>query len=817
MKGINASDYKPHESPERAVRFGHMRQWINLFTLTALSIYAYVFMEWLFFVTKPSFMSTMAFGTKLGILLLTPLLPFIAAIACLATLATLALINQAPFQNDFLLIVARLIPATILASLLLLLIDNFTYTVLNFGIISSEGIWRGAYALLFLVLLAFNYRYVHRSGKTAVQGRFLTTQVVLAISLSFTTIVLGIVEFPRMEEVVLDRSGGSASADRFPNIILIGSDGLNAERLSAYGYDLDTTPFLREFAKTALLAENNFPNASSSGGSVSSIMTGKLPTETGLIYPPDILKGVDAYQHLPGILKRYGYRNIELGVPHYADAYDLNIQNGFDMVNFRSHKQDRLVQIAEDLVDVDTIYFLSRLRERILDRLLHVFYIRSMTNPYEEVTEPKPVSVISDRRRINELLSLFDETDAPLFVHVHMMGTHGPIFFPRRNVFSAGKIQDRWWMTEFYDDAILDFDRYVEKVVEYLSDNGILDETIVIVYTDHAILYKTDVRVPLIIRFPNEQHAGRIRSNVQNLDIAPTILDYLGLTQPAWMSGHSLLEGEPDQQRHIFSASWNPNNLTKRADGVWVVDMDQVGPPFYQLGKLRLVLCQMWFELDLINEVINYGEVEGHTNPCDESEIPTLDNVEKYLVNHLTENGYDVAGLSHPLLRVELKSRAEPLLQQESVWTITTNIPASQREEAITRILRLEMVQLRFPIDDPEQGDYIAAAQTIPVEPEQTYEITLEVWDPYKTDGSPGVFEQRVYIGDTLVWSHDISQDGFSGWQLVRIEHEAQAEELTVRAEVIATGSPEKGLGWGGSAAIAVRNLEYLVLEDHGG
>lgn len=150
MKGINTSDYKPYELPERTVQFGHMRQWLNLFILTALSIYAYVFMEWLFFVTKPSFMSTMAFGTKLSILLLTPLLPFIAAIACLATLATLALINQAPFQNDFLLMVARLIPATILASLLLLLIDNFTYTVLNFGIISSEGIWRELMPSFFL-------------------------------------------------------------------------------------------------------------------------------------------------------------------------------------------------------------------------------------------------------------------------------------------------------------------------------------------------------------------------------------------------------------------------------------------------------------------------------------------------------------------------------------------------------------------------------------------------------------------------------------------------------------------------------------------
>ena len=134
------------------------------------------------------------------------------------------------------------------------------------------------------------------------------------------------------------------------------------------------------------------------------------------------------------------------------------------------------------------------------------------------------------------------------------MDTHGPQFYPRRRVFSSSELQDQEWMRDFFDDAILDFDSYVGEFVQYMKDAGLWDNTVLIVYSDHVDGWKTNDRIPLLFHFPGGEYAGRIRNNTQNLDIAPTILDYLGLAQPAWMPGLSLLAGEPPALRPIISA-----------------------------------------------------------------------------------------------------------------------------------------------------------------------------------------------------------------------------------------------------------------------
>jgi arylsulfatase A-like enzyme len=118
--------------------------------------------------------------------------------------------------------------------------------------------------------------------------------------------------------------------------LLIGSDGVNADDMSVYGYQRDTTPFLKVFAKNALVAQNNFPNATLTTGSLVSIFTGKLPTTTRVLYPPDILTDVNSIQHFPGILQALGYYNAEISVDYYADANVLNLQNSFVTVNGRS-------------------------------------------------------------------------------------------------------------------------------------------------------------------------------------------------------------------------------------------------------------------------------------------------------------------------------------------------------------------------------------------------------------------------------------------------------------------------------------------------
>ena len=112
---------------------------------------------------------------------------------------------------------------------------------------------------------------------------------------------------------------GQTAAGR-PNILLLGSDGLNMNRTSLDGYERDTTPFLARFARQALVFENAFPNGASTASSTTSMLTGRLPAENGVIYPPDIARGDAVYQHLPGLLRRLGYRTGQISIRWYADS-----------------------------------------------------------------------------------------------------------------------------------------------------------------------------------------------------------------------------------------------------------------------------------------------------------------------------------------------------------------------------------------------------------------------------------------------------------------------------------------------------------------
>jgi arylsulfatase A-like enzyme len=59
---------------------------------------------------------------------------------------------------------------------------------------------------------------------------------------------------------------------------------------------------------------------------------------------------------------------------------------------------------------------------------------------------------------------------------------------------------------------------------------------------DHHGLYDDNIRVPLIIRFPGDEHAGRrVDALVSNVDLAPTVCECLGLPAPSQFEGESLM------------------------------------------------------------------------------------------------------------------------------------------------------------------------------------------------------------------------------------------------------------------------------------
>ena len=127
-----------------------------------------------------------------------------------------------------------------------------------------------------------------------------------------------------------------AGETHYPNILLITGDGINASHTSLYGYERDTTPTLKALAATSLVAENAFPNSSNTMSGLLSIYTSKYPTQTRVLYAPDILKNADAYQHMPGILKSLGYYSAQFTHAYFADAYSMNMLSAFDIANGRT-------------------------------------------------------------------------------------------------------------------------------------------------------------------------------------------------------------------------------------------------------------------------------------------------------------------------------------------------------------------------------------------------------------------------------------------------------------------------------------------------
>jgi arylsulfatase A-like enzyme len=619
--------------------------WKKLFALTILVAYFYIFMEWIFFVTKPSFMSMMSSPEKVEIFIFSGLFFSLLCMLVIAVYFILYLIALVVHLSVITRYLVAVVPTAIASTLVLLLIDNFTYTVFKFGISTSTGIGRAIYALIFIVIFIYSYlralRFFGLVRKENSSAQLFNRLFYLAIGILVISTGLALTKFDFSKITSVSPTAGAQPATRLPNIILLGSDGVNADNMSVYGYARDTTPRIGELAQTSLVAENAFPNSSNTAGSIISIFTSKLPTQTRVLYAPDILTGINSFQHFPGLLKLEGYSEVEFGVPDYVDAFSLNLQYSFNTVNGRTQGYGTMIAYVRTLGYDNVAYFLYKLSGRAVDRIQHIFFIRDMQNPYNIVTQP--VMAVSDEEKITQMLDVIEQSQAPVFVHVHLMGTHGPRFAPPVQVYSNGEQQDQGWMVDFYDDAILSFDHYVGEVIDRLKADGQFENTVLIIYSDHAMGYRVNARVPLIIHFPGDSYAGRITQNVQNMDIAPTVLNYMGLTEPGWMSGVSILNGPLDSHRLIFSTG--TVKVAEDEQGVFSLDPQQIKPPFFQFSMMNVVDCQRWYQLDLSTFKWISGDIAGYSSPCSEASLFSFDEIKQSITQRLILDGFDVSSL----------------------------------------------------------------------------------------------------------------------------------------------------------------------------
>jgi len=313
-------------------------------------------------------------------------------------------------------------------------------------------------------------------------------------------------------------------------------DTLRADRLSSYGYSRATTPNLDAFAKEGLLFEQARSQAACTFPSVNSILTSRWPAR--FFGQPQRRIGIpEGFPALPEILSAAGYRSIAVSASPIVrkTTSSFNLHGGFD----------RGFEIFDETCFHRRADCINRRANRYLKQTSQPFFLYlhyqdvhstyAAPPPFREKFLP-PEAAKSARDWV------LAGNPQPLLSSLLGEGPKVEATPQELEVLSA-----------LYDGELAYLDGQLGELFANLRARGLLDSSILVIASDHGeefmehgrILhcetqFETSIHVPLIVRFPGGDRRGRITALVENLDLVPTIVDYLSLAPGVPFEGTSL-------------------------------------------------------------------------------------------------------------------------------------------------------------------------------------------------------------------------------------------------------------------------------------
>jgi arylsulfatase A-like enzyme/Flp pilus assembly protein TadD len=298
-------------------------------------------------------------------------------------------------------------------------------------------------------------------------------------------------------------AGASPPPKTPPDIFLITIDTLRADHVHCYGYDKVETPALDALAKEGIRFSYAFTPSPITNTSHASILTGLLPGSHGVT---DFAVPLSpAHPTVAELLKKQSYHTAAFIGAVILDSKTLapGFDRGFDYYdNFPEHPQSKSRS--------------GRIERRGMDVAQHA----------ESWLTKHPAG--------------------PHFLWIHLYDPHDPYEPPPP--FSE-KYRDH-----LYDGEIAYADSALANFIAYLKQTGRYRNSIIIVVGDHGeglgehnedthgiFLYDSTTHVPLIVKLPNETHAGAVvGAQVRTVDIVPTVLDLIGAPALEKRDGDSL-------------------------------------------------------------------------------------------------------------------------------------------------------------------------------------------------------------------------------------------------------------------------------------
>jgi arylsulfatase A-like enzyme len=310
------------------------------------------------------------------------------------------------------------------------------------------------------------------------------------------------------------------------NVVVFLIDSLRADRLGLYGYDQrPTSPRIDALAREAVVFEQAYGPAPWTLPAVASLMTSTFPCEHRVLNDHRWL--VDALVPLPERLKRLDYTTLGLFASVYSGPH-YRIGRGYDeLAPSLDNDGEKVRRLLEQHPGTPFFLYIHNTEPQLPYR-----FAPAHTDGFPDIPE-KTRQEIHRHCRAYRRLSQVD------FKAKRERGTTDNTEKQAEHLTALRALQDDY--SALYDAAVRLADTRVGSVIDVLKERGLWDNTLFIVLSDHGeefdehggwlhgqSAYEELLRVPLIIHFPQGQHAGqRVQSVVSLVDVLPTILDCL--------------------------------------------------------------------------------------------------------------------------------------------------------------------------------------------------------------------------------------------------------------------------------------------------
>jgi arylsulfatase A-like enzyme len=362
------------------------------------------------------------------------------------------------------------------------------------------------------------------------------------------------------------------------SVLLISLDTTRRDHLSCYGYARRTTPYIDSLAADSLLFDRCVAVSNWTLPTHASMLTGLYPTSHGahllknvhwqiqVQHPSVYLMPAGALnsscETLAEVLQKSGYRT------GAVVANSVYLQRGFQFDQGFDDYDDRCFcpkcappsedgtppvpyQSAEQVAD-------SAIRWLEKDRRRPFFLFLNFLDPHQPYFPPPPYDTRFRDEAARRLERSFTgrrdwRIELDWSRHMQQRLRADPSSVPQEVIS---------YLCCQYDGELAYTDEHIGRILDWLRDRSLYDNTLVILTGDHGecfaehglldhgfSMHEPEISVPLLVKLPHSQPKGRRGDAVQQVDILPTALRVLGLPVPAAVQGRSVLT---PMQRDVF-------------------------------------------------------------------------------------------------------------------------------------------------------------------------------------------------------------------------------------------------------------------------